>query len=147
MWWVCNTWSNEQWISVIQIQGIQGAGNPNNITSLFLGHFDIFVFIAFILTIKLIGMKVKINPLHRDLSKTIVKVSNSTQWIKMNRKCNILHLAGRFQRLYWIQIFGLQLYGISNNGRGEYKHWYRSTDIGKDGRKNLRKLWEWQLCF
>lgn len=40
--WVYNTWSNEQLTSVRQIQGIQGSGKPNNITSLFLGHFEIF---------------------------------------------------------------------------------------------------------
>lgn len=34
------------------MQGIQGAGNPNNITSLFLGHFEIFAFVMFILTVQ-----------------------------------------------------------------------------------------------
>lgn len=53
----------------------------------------------------------------------------------MNRECNILHLAGKFQGLYWIQIFGLQFYEVSNNnGKAEYKRWK-----SKQGREGLKE--------
>lgn len=72
-----------------------------------------------------------------DLFKTIVKVTHQRQWMKMSWKCNILHLAGRFQGLYWIQIFGLQFYGVSkDNGKAKSTNTDKETRVGKDRRKN-----------
>lgn len=57
----------------------------------------------------------------------------------MNWKCNILHLAGRSWGLYWIQIFGLQFYGVSkDNGKAKSTNTDKETTVVKDGRKNLR---------